>query len=67
MDFHSMIFGVYSLLCLIEDAVEGLVEPFENADEDPSVISDNFGSMADDAFQRMGLRCFLSRFHIKNE
>ena len=62
-----MIFRVYPFLRLIEDAVEGLVEPFENANEDPSVICDNFGSMADDAFQRMGLGCFLSRFHIKNE
>ena len=67
MYFHSLIFRVNSLLCFVDDAVEGLVKSFENSDEDPSVICDELSFAADYCLEWMDLGLLLWLFHIKNE
>ena len=65
MYLNSIIKRVNSFFCFTDDAIQGLVETFENANEDPAIVGNELGSMSDDGFQRMDLGGFLRLLHIK--
>ena len=65
MHGHSFFKRVDALFCLGDDAVERLVQAFQQADEDSTVVGDEFGSVTDDGLKRMFLYVLLLVLHSR--